>query len=428
MRHNLKINKFKNYNIKYFYYINHINYNNYNNYNIKIKYIYIYNIYKYIQSFLDTYQYKHIHIHTKMPRERRGDNDKPTLSQEDVEEDYLDVDKPISGQNFYCVSFVSPEKILEQKDKFMFYHYERAVNKKVSSMLDEGLTSLIDKSEDGNVDVANVITLKKSIETTCKEYDLTFEQFKDKFEDFKFSNEEKIGEAFDKANNFRTSMRGVKMRGVYDTKREADTRAAVLQRQDPLFDVFVGQVGYWCPWDPNPQKIADIEYMNNDLNKLVKEYKSNEAKKDMFYQEQKTQRQKDALSAEDRLKHQEGIDKTNAIKTQMQEQQSLLANQSSPSLTANTSNLNNAGTNFNSLLNMSDASNKNTNTNTIEEALTGFNNTEAQIDLDLPQHSITQSLELGGENSKEITFDEASAQLLNDDPWLQRKIAEKSII
>ena len=330
-----------------------------------------------------------------MPRDRRGDNEKPSLKTVDTEEDYLDVDKPISGQNFYCVSFVSPEKILEQKDKFMFYHYERAVNKRVSTMLDEGLTGLIDKSTDGNVDVADIITLKKSIDKTCKEYDVTFEQFKDKFEDFKFANEDKIGEVFDKANDFKTSMRGVKVRGVYDTKREADVRASVLQRQDPLFDVFVGQVGYWCPWDPNPQKIADIEYMNNDLNKLVKEYKSNEAKKDMFYQEQKTQRQKDALSDEDRLKHQEGLNQTNAIKEEMQA----------------IKNLNAAGTNFNSLLNMSDSPI----TETEEDGTEG-----------LPQ-AITQSLEIGGENSKEISFDEASSQLQNDDPWLQRKMAEKQL-
>lgn len=340
-----------------------------------------------------------------MPRDRRGDNDKPILSSSDVEEDYLDVDKPITGQNFYCVSFVSPEKILEQKDTFMFYHYERAVNKKVSTMLDEGLTNLIDKSSDGTIDVADVITLKKTITKTCKEYDLTFEQFKDKFEDFKFGNEEKIGEAFDKANDFKTSMRGVKVRGVYDTKREADVRASVLQRQDPLFDVFVGQVGYWCPWDPNPQKIADIEYMNNDLNKLVKEYKSNEAKKDMFYQEQKTQRQKDALSAEDRLKHQEGINETNAIKEDIQSKKA-----------ANESSTNNTPSNdFNSLLNMTDAPE----TSVEAEDLSGFIDTETK-----PQ-SITQSLELGGENSKEITFEEASSQLQNDDPWLQRKMAEK---
>ena len=329
-----------------------------------------------------------------MPRERRGDNTMP-LKESDIEEDYLDVDKPITGQNFYCVSFVSPDKILEQKDKFMFYHYERAVNKKISTMLDEGLTSLIDKSEDGNVDISDVIVLKKSVTKTCEEYDLTFEQFKNKYEDFKFSNEEKIGEVFDKANNFKTSVRGVKVRGVYDTKREADVRASVLQRQDPLFDVFVGQMGYWCPWDPNPQKIDDIEYMNNDLNKLVKEYKSNEAKKDMFYQEQKTQRQKDALSSEDRLKHQVGINETLALKDEMKQQQKLQATMG---------NLNTINTDFNSLLNMSDA------IETIEETQT---------------NSITQSLDLGGENSKEISIEEANAQLQSDDPWLQRKMAEQ---
>jgi hypothetical protein len=329
-----------------------------------------------------------------MPRERRGDAT-ATLKESDIEEDYLDVDKPITGQNFYCVSFVSPDKILEQKDKFMFYHYERAVNKKISTMLDEGLTSLIDKSEDGNVDISDVIVLKKSVIKTCEEYDLTFEQFKNKYEDFKFSNEEKIGEVFDKANNFKTSVRGVKVRGVYDTKREADVRASVLQRQDPLFDVFVGQMGYWCPWDPNPQKIEDIEYMNNDLNKLVKEYKSNEAKKDMFYQEQKTQRQKDALSSEDRLKHQEGINETLAIKDEMKQQQKLQATMG---------NLNTINTDFNSLLTMSDAIETNEETQT---------------------NSITQSLDLGGENSKEISIEEANAQLQSDDPWLQRKMAEQ---
>ena len=344
-----------------------------------------------------------------MPRDRRGDNDKSSLKSVDTEEDYLDVDKPISGQNFYCVSFVSPEKILEQKDKFMFYHYERAVNKRVSTMLDEGLTGLIDKSTDGTVDVADIITLKKSVDKTCKEYDLTFEQFKDKFEDFKFGNEDKIGEAFDKANDFRTSMRGVKVRGVYDTKREADVRASVLQRQDPLFDVFVGQIGYWCPWDPNPQKIADIEYMNNDLNKLVKEYKSNEAKKDMFYQEQKTQRQKDSLSTEDRLKHQEGINQTNAIKADIESQKKL---------NSSLNNLNTSGTNFDSLLNMADSSS----IPETEEDFTGFSES-----VDTKPQAITQSLEIGGENSKEITFEEASSQLQSDDPWLQRKMAEKQL-
>ena len=189
----------------------------------------------------------------------------------------------------------------------MYYHYEQAFYKKLTNMLDTSLTSLIEKSDDGKIDVADVIKIKKSVRDSYTSENVDFEKFKSKLEDFRFRDEENIGEVFDKQNNFGTSVRGVKVRGVFDTKREADVRASVLQRMDPLFDVFVGQIGFWCPWDPNPQKIDDIEYMNNDLNKLVKEYKSNESKKDQFYNEQKTQRQKDAISADDRLKHQTGL-------------------------------------------------------------------------------------------------------------------------
>ena len=342
-----------------------------------------------------------------MPRNRRHEYE---VKEQDIEEDYLDIDKPLSGQNYYCVSFVSPEKVLEQKEKFMFYHYERAVNKKLSNMLDESLCKIIDNSNDGNVDVADVISLKKSIINASKEYDVTFDKFKDMFEDFKFQNEEKIGEDFDKTNSFKTSVRGVKVRGVFDTKREADVRAAVLQRQDSLFDVFVGQIGYWCPWDPNPQKIADIEYMNNDLNKLVKEYKANEVKKDMFYQEQKTQRQKDVLSAEERLKHQEGINNMNEYRDSLQKAKTESVNIDYSSKLINTSG---SGTTLDSLLNISD----------------GLSSLESSVvktddnDYTKPQ-AITQSLEIGGENSKEITLDEETRQLMSDDPWMQRKMTE----
>ena len=347
-----------------------------------------------------------------MPRNRRDESEPTTFKDQDIEEDYLDVDKPLSGQNYYCISFVSPDKVIEQKDKFMYYHYERAINKKLSTMLNDSLTKMVDNSKDGNVDVADIISLMKSINTASKEYDITFDKFKDMFEDFKFQNEEKIGESFDKINNFKTSVRGVKVRGVFDTKREADVRAAVLQRQDSLFDVFVGQIGYWCPWDPNAQKIDDIEYMNNDLNKLVKEYKANEVKKDMFYQEQKTQRQKDALSAEERLKHQEGLNNMNEYRDSLQKAKNESANVDSSSKLINTIG---SGTTLDSLLNISD----------------GLSSLESSVietddnDSTKPQ-AITQSIEIGGEDSKEITLDDETKQLMSDDPWIQRKMAEKA--
>lgn len=325
-----------------------------------------------------------------MPRNRRDNNESSDLKPQDVEEDYLDVDKPLPGQNYYCISFVSPEKVLEQKELFMYYHYESAFYKKITNMMDSSLTNLIEKSDDGKIDVSDVVKLKKTVLEACKEEESTFDQFKSKFEDFRFRDEEKIGEAFDKQNNFRTSVRGVKVRGVFDTKREADVRASVLQRMDPLFDVFVGQVGYWCPWDPNPHKIDDIEYINSDLNKLVKEYKANEAKKDQFYQEQKTQRQKDALSSEERLKHQQGLNEMRDFQKQNPQQPS------EPTNTSGIINMTPAGGDIESLA-------------TINE-------------LDEAPQSMSQSLELGGENAKVNTLDQETTIMQSADPWLQRKM------
>ena len=37
--------------------------------------------------------------------------------------DLLDEDKAIAGQKFVCLSFVSPEKILKQKEIFFFEEY-----------------------------------------------------------------------------------------------------------------------------------------------------------------------------------------------------------------------------------------------------------------------------------------------------------------
>jgi hypothetical protein len=37
----------------------------------------------------------------------------------EIKEDFLEVDPKIPGQNYVCLSFVSPEKILKQKEVFI---------------------------------------------------------------------------------------------------------------------------------------------------------------------------------------------------------------------------------------------------------------------------------------------------------------------
>ena len=45
-------------------------------------------------------------------------------------------------------------------------------------------------------------------------------------------------------------IRGLKIRGVYDTYEDATKEAKELRDMDKHFHVFVGEVGKWLPWDP----------------------------------------------------------------------------------------------------------------------------------------------------------------------------------
>ena len=70
-------------------------------------------------------------------------------------------------------------------------------------------------------------------------------------------------------------IRGLKIRGVYSSKEEADKRAQYLQKVDPDFHVFVGEVGKWLPWDPDPDTQGDSVWAEKELNSMMLEYKKN---------------------------------------------------------------------------------------------------------------------------------------------------------
>ena len=221
-------------------------------------------------------------------------------------EDFLEVDREIPGQRFVCLSFVSPEKVLQSKQKFIFHkyftskldRYQKKVDTLVDNILNKNLTT---------IDISQLVDIKDKL-TKCLNMDRhNFTEYVDKYDDFVYANRGKYEDEFDELNDFQTSVRGVKVRGVYATLREARIRAKVLQRLDPSFNIYVGQVGSWLAWDPQPDQVEDQEYQNNDLNKLVKEYKVNEVKRDLFYQEQTRKKTAEAIknTAEKKIKLEE---------------------------------------------------------------------------------------------------------------------------
>ena len=70
-------------------------------------------------------------------------------------------------------------------------------------------------------------------------------------------------------------IRGLKIRGVFPTKEKADEHAKNLQKEDPDFHVFVGEVGKWLPWDPEPGDVSEQHYNEEELQKLMDAYKKN---------------------------------------------------------------------------------------------------------------------------------------------------------
>jgi hypothetical protein len=107
------------------------------------------------------------------------------------------------------------------------------------------------------------------------------------YDDFLYKNGTRLEEEFFAKNNFKTSVRGLKIRGVYASQGEAVARSKKLQRNDTIHNVFVGEVGKWLPWDPNPNAVAEQEYAEDQLNTLMKKYKENESARDTFYSEQR---------------------------------------------------------------------------------------------------------------------------------------------
>ena len=207
------------------------------------------------------------------------------------QEDYLEIDDRIPGQNYVCMSFISPEETLVQAELFRFNKYMLQVCKEFEDSIDEAVKNA---GEDYN----NKITkeLKNKLNYHLK---YQYNQFKEKFDDFKYKYSEQLEKQVNEHSNFKTNVRGVKIRGVFDTHGEAERKAKMLQKRDRSFHVFVGQMGYWLPWDPCADKVQNEEYLEEELNTLMKEYKENEVRKDMFYEEQK--REKTQAAVRERL-------------------------------------------------------------------------------------------------------------------------------
>ena len=220
--------------------------------------------------------------------ERKNINGKPNPKYVDL----LDEDKAIAGQKFTCVSFISPENVLKQKELFFFENFLKKwdFNKSMEKFVQ--FTSFL--SYKYNLSFDDVSNDLKEFVKEEKET-LSSININDEFKTFVDNNEEELEKKFNISHNFTTSVRGLKIRGSYPTLEEAEMRAKLLREIDPNHDVFVGPVGLWMPWDPEAYKTGKVEYMEDELNQLMKEKNKHDQEAKVAFDERVKTTKKDAI-------------------------------------------------------------------------------------------------------------------------------------
>ena len=189
--------------------------------------------------------------------------------------DLLSEDPVIPSQQYGCYSFVSPEKIIKNRNIFLFEKFVKQWEySKALSMFSDFTSFLAFKYSLSTESIMDDLVLFcKEEENTLKREDVEgdFKQFLDK-------NEERLAEEYNRNNKFQTSVRGFISRGNFGTVDEAEKYAKELRDRDSNHDIFVGRNFVWTPIDPDAYKTGRIEFLEEELNQLHHEKLINEKK------------------------------------------------------------------------------------------------------------------------------------------------------
>ena len=251
------------------------------------------------------------------------------MSNYDANIDYLQEDDIINGQQYCCLSFVEPaEEVEKHLEVYIFNQFLKHISKNfiLTPRISEEATIQLEQEQDESLNQNPVeekkeeasiqeITIEEIKEGTKEEpteeptEELTEEpkekQKEEKPENelidpkvchkklfgeyigFKSVNYTKLMNKYVEKYGDKTCIRGIKVRGSYRSLVDARKRASSLQKLDENFNVFVGQVGCWCPFNPVNLNDVSPEYYEQQLNQLVHNKLEDTIKKDQLFNQRK---------------------------------------------------------------------------------------------------------------------------------------------
>ena len=238
---------------------------------------------------------------------------------------YLEADPEIRAQKFVCLSFLTPKPEFIREKRFFFvseflkgYAFDYKV-KATEGFIADQYRQMQSNLSDIEMDFRNLDPATITMETLKKFCDRISEkrgaisrqsvtdlgdfvkanlpEFRESdiveaYEKFMLLNRQRLEDKFHEQKSFQTTMLGLKVRGSFATREEANAYAKRLNKNDPSFNIYVADVGQWLPWDPSPEEIADQEYPTDtpegeELNKLMKAYRENAAKATELFESEK---------------------------------------------------------------------------------------------------------------------------------------------
>jgi Family of unknown function (DUF5832) len=240
--------------------------------------------------------------------------EKRLLPNKELNPKYIDVlgeDPPINGQKYVSISFISPEKILKNRDLYFFQEFIKQwdITEARKEMTD--FIHYVSYNYGINIDelLKEYNAFIKDTSGKLKKHEKT--TIEEDYASFLDVNETKLQKVFDEENKFKTSVRGIKIRGVYATEEIAQVKCKELREMDPDNNITYGEVGKWLAWDPDLYSTGNVEYLEPELNQLYQEKIKNEAKAKSYFEQRTLEMKKKAI--EENMKKAE---QTNTVVTQ----------------------------------------------------------------------------------------------------------------
>ena len=229
--------------------------------------------------------------------------------------DYLEEDPEIPTQRYSVISFLSPEKIIKQKTEFFNEEFIQWLEYdwKVKGM--ENFIAFLSKKYSLKID-----DLFKDLEEFRKVHNEEIKKtdVHEQYQVFLLKNEKELESKFSEKVQFRTNVRGVKIRRVFANLEETQAYAKILQRRYPNDNIYIGKVGAWLPWDPSEHLMPEVEYAEKELNELMRKYKENEVNREIFFEEEKAEKIRLQKEENERKRKQalmdQGLAESNQIK------------------------------------------------------------------------------------------------------------------